>query len=98
VDIEHDVELDTAITPELKKEGQFREFLRTVQGLRKDAKLDPSDVIALTIKTTDDGRALVEMFADELKKTALVREVIFGEAEGEAFDVDGIAFALAIVK
>jgi isoleucyl-tRNA synthetase len=96
--IEGDVELDTAITPELKKEGQFRELLRTVQGLRKASKLEPSDVITLTIKTTDESRALVEEFADELKKTALVKEIIFGDVAGESIDIDGTAFTLEITK
>lgn len=91
-------ELDTAITPELKKEGQFRELLRTVQGLRKDAKLEPSDIITLTIKTTDEGRALIEMFIDELKKTALVKEIVFSDVAGEPIDIDGTPFVLSIVK
>jgi len=97
-DIPTDVELDTVITPELKKEGQFRELLRTVQGLRKDSKLEPSDVITLTIKTSDEGRALVEMFADELKKTALVREIIFSDVAGESVDIDGTSFTISISK
>lgn len=98
VDLATDVLLDTTITPEFKKEGQFRDFLRTVQGLRKDSKLEPSDVITLTIMTSDEGRALVEMFAEELKKTALVREIIFGEADGEPVDIDGTPFTLGILK
>jgi isoleucyl-tRNA synthetase len=96
--ITDEVELDTIITPELQKEGQFRELLRTVQGLRKDSKLEPSDIITLTIKTTNEGKALVNDFTNELKKTALVREIIFGEAEGEPIDIDGTSFILLVVK
>lgn len=90
--------LDTDITLELKKEGQFREILRTVQGLRKDSKLETSDIITLTIKTTDEGRAIIEMFAEELKKTALVREIIFADVASEDIDIDGTPFALEILK
>lgn len=97
-EIEGDILLDPVITPELKKEGQFRELLRTVQGLRKDSKLEPSDVVTLTIKTTDEGKALVEAFSSELKKTALVREILFKEVLGESVDIDGTPFVIEITK
>jgi len=93
-----DVVLDTNITPELKLEGQFRDLLRTVQGLRKESKLAQSDIVTLNIKTTAEGQSLVSEFADELKKTALVRDIVFGEAVGEPFDIDGISFVFALNK
>lgn len=97
-EIEGDILLDTVITPELKKEGQFRELLRTVQGLRKDSKLEPSDVVTLTIKTNDEGRALVEAFSSELKKTALIKEIKYGEVSGDSVGVDDILFTLLIER
>ncbi|MGB2580334.1 MAG: class I tRNA ligase family protein, partial [Minisyncoccia bacterium] len=92
------VTLDTEITLELKKEGQFREILRTVQGLRKDSKLEPSDVITLNIKTTEEGKALVEAFSDELKKTALIREIKYSEVSGEPVGIDGMPFTFLIER
>lgn len=97
-DILDEVTLDTNITPELKLEGQFRDLLRTVQELRKEAKLDPSDVVTLNIKTDAAGHTLVEMFANELKRTALINEIIFGEVNGFQLDIDGISFNLALEK
>ena len=43
------VVLDTAVTPELEAEGTARDLVRAVQQARKDAGLQVSDRIALTI-------------------------------------------------
>lgn len=96
--IASDVEIDTNITPELKREGQFRDLLRTVQGLRKDANLETGDIIALSVQTSDEGRALIEEFIDELKRVALVREVVFEENTGEPIDIEGMSFAFSLEK
>ncbi|MDO8462855.1 MAG: class I tRNA ligase family protein [bacterium] len=47
------VRLDTAMTPELKREGMVRELIRKVNGLRKDMGLAPSDAITVTYHTDD---------------------------------------------
>ncbi len=43
------VVLDTALTPDLEAEGVARDLVRTVQQARRDAGLDVSDRITLTI-------------------------------------------------
>jgi isoleucyl-tRNA synthetase len=43
------VVLDTAVTPELEAEGLARDVIRAVQQARKDAALDVSDRITLTV-------------------------------------------------
>ncbi len=93
-----DVLLDLTITPELKREGQFRELVRTVQELRKTEGLIPSDTIVLTIRTNDVGSTLVKDFENELKKTALIREILFGEVSVESVNIDGIPFAITLKK
>ncbi|MEK7568829.1 MAG: class I tRNA ligase family protein [Patescibacteria group bacterium] len=92
-----DIELDTNITPELKSEGQFRELSRAVQELRKKTGLTPSDVVTLEVATNEEGRALVETFAVELKKASLLKEIVFKEVHGEPVDTNGILFTIAIV-
>ena len=47
------VVLDTAVTPELAAEGLARDLVRAVQQARRDAGLDVSDRIALTIGGSD---------------------------------------------
>ncbi len=93
-----DVILDTNITPDLKREGQFRDLVRTVQGLRKEMKLMRTDDIVLKIKTTTIGKELVETFALELKRVAFIREILFTEVSGETVDIDGVTFVFLIEK
>ncbi len=69
------VELDTNLTSELKAEGNFRELLRNVQRMRKEAKLVPSEVVNLIIETSDEGKALINQFETELKKVAGIKNI-----------------------
>lgn len=50
-DIEYEIKLDTNITPELKAEGNYREFMRSIQEKRKELNLAPGDKMALSIAT-----------------------------------------------
>lgn len=95
---EQEVVLDTVITPELKREGQFRDLVRTVQELRKKTGLTPSDIVTLEVTTSDEGRTLVEEFSTDLKKTSLIKEILFNDVEGEFVNIDGISFTLAFKK
>ncbi len=51
------VVLDTAVTPELAAEGLARDVIRAVQQARKDAELEVSDRIQLTVGGSSDVRA-----------------------------------------
>jgi isoleucyl-tRNA synthetase len=56
--------LDTAVTPELEAEGLARDVIRAVQQARKDAGLDVSDRIVLTIVGDDAAVAAIETHRD----------------------------------
>ncbi len=92
------VELDVTITPELKLEGQAREFIRGLQDLRKKAGLNPSDTITLTIDTPEEGKHIIESFKNEISKTAQVKAITYREGNGELVTVDNIEFKVEIVK
>ncbi len=63
------VELDTTITPELKKKGMKREFMRQVMSLRKEAGLQPADRVNILFKTEDQElQDLLMGAADEMKR------------------------------
>ena len=47
------VEIDTTITPELKREGLMREIIRQVQNARKEANLNIDDRIELSLNSAD---------------------------------------------
>ena len=49
--------LDTAVTPELAAEGLARDLVRAVQQARRDADLDVSDRIALTVAGSEAVQA-----------------------------------------
>jgi len=63
------VVLDTAVTPELEREGVARDLVRLVQQQRREAGLDVSDRISLTISAP---QAMVEAFGAH-------RELVMGE-------------------
>jgi isoleucyl-tRNA synthetase len=69
------VVLDTAVTPELEAEGLARDVIRAVQQARKDAGLEVSDRIVLTITGDDLAVAAVtthrELIAGETLATTL---------------------------
>jgi isoleucyl-tRNA synthetase len=73
------VVLDTAVTPELEAEGLARDHVRAVQQARRDAGLDVSDRIALTIAadaaTADAARTHAGLIRRETLATSFdVRE------------------------
>lgn len=71
-------ELDTEITPELKREGEYRELIRLVQDMRKEKGLLPSDVIILTLP--EKYREIIVVFEEEMRKTVGAKEIVFTDS------------------
>jgi len=76
-----EVGLDLTITPGLKEEGDLRELLRNFQGLRKEAGLDPSDMIQLIIETNEVGQKFIQKFIVEIKKVAGIENIEFAPVQ-----------------
>ncbi len=75
------VEIDTEITAELQKEGDLRELLRSIQGLRKEEGLDPLESLReIIIETNKGGEGFIKEFEEEIKKQARVKNITFGKA------------------
>ena len=85
--LETDVWLDPTITPELKREGDYRELVRAVQELRKTSGLTPSDTIILSL--SENAKEIVEGFEGDMKKTVLAKEIFFTLIEGETVEIAG---------
>jgi len=93
------VELDTNITEELKKEGQYRELLRGVQDLRKKQGLNPNDVVTLYIETNVGGQELINSFnQEEFKKIIGAKEIKIKENDGIKINIDEFEFKIVIEK
>ncbi|MCI8413461.1 MAG: isoleucine--tRNA ligase [Clostridia bacterium] len=80
--------LDTALTPELIREGYMRELVSKIQAMRKDAGYEVTDHIAVTlggdVEVTDAAKA----FEKEIRAAVLCDELTFAQG-GEKADVNG---------
>ena len=77
----------------------MRELIRGIQELRKQEKLNPSDVVSLKVKTDQKGQDLVRKFEAEIKGTTLIKTISFDETEGGTLvKVEDINFELKIFK
>ena len=65
------VVLDTAVTPELEAEGVARDLVRAVQQARRDAGLDVSDRIALTVTADAASADAARTHADLIRRETL---------------------------
>lgn len=91
--------LDTTITAELKQEGMSRELMRNIQELRKKVGLMPQDKVTLIVDSSDDGKKLLEKFAEEIKKVTKLNSIKFAEVtDGEEAKIDELVFKLKIEK
>lgn len=90
--------LDTEITPELKREGSAREFIRAVQSLRKEQGLSPEDRINLTVETNAAGKELLKEFMADVQNTVGADSLNFQSASGSELKIDDTDFTIEINK
>jgi isoleucyl-tRNA synthetase len=74
----HAVALDLAMDEELRREGWAREVVRAVQNARKDAGLDVSDRIALTLAGDAEIVSVAQEFERLVADEVLATSVAFG--------------------
>ena len=93
------VVLDTAITPQLKLEGQAREIVRFIQEMRKEAGYEVENHISVQFEGMDE---VFEKFSDLIAKETLADSIEKGAGEGfdlkKELEVDGMRVAIAIKK
>ena len=87
------VELDTAITPELREEGLVREVSRMVQELRQKAGLLPRDSVALMLHLPETVRDAISKNETTLKSDVGAKLIEYKQSEKfdaeEATKIDG---------
>jgi len=101
-DDEFEVELDTTLTPELKREGAARELTRAVNSMRKEAKLTIQDRVTLLTdglegfwKETLDAHG-VSIMADV--KADGMKDGLDGALASGEVESDGHALKFGIIK
>ncbi|MDB5239050.1 MAG: isoleucyl-tRNA synthetase, isoleucyl-tRNA synthetase [Candidatus Parcubacteria bacterium] len=80
VSSEKDVELDLALTPELREEGELRELLRKIQDMRKEKGLSVKDTAILS--ATGDQKDLITKHEQEIRKATNLSAIEFGDTFG----------------
>ena len=89
------VVLDTTLTPALEAEGVTRDLVRLVQQARRDAGLQVSDRIALTLGVPESVRRQVAAFQHLLTDATLATSLTWGAGEPNA-DLDGEPIHIAV--
>lgn len=82
------VVLDLTVTPELEREGIARDVVRLIQQARKDADLDISDRISLTLHASAEVQEAVREHAAYICDQTLASAIAYGEPQNTAFRFD----------
>ncbi|RMD66807.1 isoleucine--tRNA ligase [Candidatus Pacearchaeota archaeon] len=90
---ESSVELDFELTPELRREGLAREFIRRLQEQRKKHGLKKGEMIEVkVVEASEEMRSALEDFSDDIKSKCHISKFEFAEGDGcdaGARDSDG---------
>ncbi len=73
-----EVELDSAISPELREEGLMRELVRNIQEMRRDAGFRPQQGIRVQVSGAREFESVVERWRTFLRREAGARAVEIG--------------------
>jgi isoleucyl-tRNA synthetase len=87
------LDIDIVITPELAAEGDARELIRTIQELRKNIGLVPSDSIVIMVSSFP---ATLETYRDMICTTTGATAIEIGEAETEMSLHDGVRIMVGV--
>jgi isoleucyl-tRNA synthetase len=79
------VVLDTTVSPELAAEGLARDVVRVVQQARREAGLDVTDRVAVTLEAPPDVTEAVQTHQEFLAAEVLAESVRYGDAGPDAF-------------
>ena len=90
--------LDTHITEDLRKEGNYRELIRFLQDMRKKQGLQASDEIVLSVEMGTIEQELINLFKADLLKTVGVKELVVEENDGIEVKIEDLVFKVLITK
>lgn len=82
--IKNEIELDTNITPDLRKEGIIRELTRVIQGLRQSAGYQPQETVTVMLDLPKELLEIVEENLALLRQNVKAAEVLFKRQKFDA--------------
>ncbi|MCU1371561.1 MAG: hypothetical protein JWO77_2755, partial [Ilumatobacteraceae bacterium] len=93
------VALDANVTPELHAEGATRDLVRAVQSARKEAGLDVTDRIALTLQLPPQQQAMVAANQAHLESSVLATTVTYtDDAQPSSCLLDGTEVTFGVTR
>ncbi len=94
-----EVELDTAISAELKEEGSVREFIRAIQDLRKKENFTVSDSLTLSVSADASAAAFLKKNSSAISKVTGLKKIEFIEGvAGQEVVIDAMRFTVSVSK
>ena len=90
--LETEVALDTEITSALKAEGEYREFMRELQDMRKSLGLNPGDKMPMTIEMIYKKYKIMPNLQEHMLRVAAVASLIC-DSFSEPLDKENIVTA-----
>lgn len=92
------VALEVELTEELRREGMARELINRIQNIRKEAGLEITDRIVVTIDPREETNAAVETFGELIQTQVLANEIRIAENDGTESDFDEFKLNIKIEK
>lgn len=92
-----DVLLDTELTPELIREGEIRDLVRTLQSYRKERGFTSKESAHLIVETDREGRDLLKDAESVLGDTVKISEVVYSAPKDpQKFSLNGKDFSFEL--
>ena len=88
--------LDVDVTPELEAEGSARDIVRAVQQARREADLDISDRIIVTLSVDDEMKSQILPHVGLIAGETLAIEVLFDASGERAVSVEGALIGVSV--
>ena len=92
------VVLDVVVTPELEAEGLARDIVRAVQQARREADLNVSDRIVLTIGVDEATKANIAVHEGLIAGETLAVEVVWDGAMGREIAIEGTTIGISVTR
>ncbi len=99
VEVAESVQLDTALTPELEREGIVRDLIRHIQSTRKKVGLNVEDRIVLSLASADQSitQAITE-HAEVIRTEVLANDIVEAATEAARVKLDDAEVVIGIDK